>query len=223
MEKALFYKEWIKTRRIFWLALTIGVVLAVYAVMGIRRIEISKGVEHVYMIMLMKDQTFVDVLKYFPLIIGIVVGIIQMYPEMTQKRLKLTLHLPFPQNRLIAIMLATGFGQLLLIFAIQIAVVGIYYSTIVPHELVWRVVLTVMPWYMCGLNAYLFVAAVCLEGTWRMRVILGLVALGMLSLYFKQPVPEAYNGFLPMLTVMVLLTVSLVYRSVSRFKEGRQD
>lgn len=223
MIKAILYKEWIKTRRVFLLLLVLGIILAVYAVLGVRRIEATKGVEHVWMIMLLKDQTFMDVLKYFPLLAGIVAGIAQMVPEMSHKRLKLTLHLPFPQARMFAIMLGMGLAQLLLIFVIQTGVTIGYYSTILPSELMSRVLLTMLPWMLCGLNAYLFVAAVCIEGERKMRVILGLIGIATLALYFKQTVPEAYNGFLPMLTIGTLLCISLVYYSLIRFKEGRQD
>ncbi|MDE6368065.1 MAG: hypothetical protein K2K94_02370, partial [Muribaculaceae bacterium] len=64
----------------------------------------------------MKDISNVDTLTYIPLAIGLAVGIAQMVPEVSQKRLKLTLHLPFPQFRLVAMMLVTGLLELLFIY-----------------------------------------------------------------------------------------------------------
>ena len=119
MTKAIFLKEWLKTRRVFWVSLLVAVLFAVYAIMCIRRVSTSHGVEHVWLIMLMKDQTFIDAIKYVPALIGIALGVAQMAPEMQQKRLKLTLHLPYPQNRLIATMIGTGLGQLTLLVAAQ--------------------------------------------------------------------------------------------------------
>lgn len=220
MNKALFFKEWLKTRRVFVLAIVAGIILAVYAVAGIRRIEMSKGVEHVWMIMLLKDQTFVDVLRYFPLLAGIVLALAQFVPEMIQRRFKLTLHLPCSQSKLVGFMILTGIAELAAIFIIQLLIVGIYYSSIINPPLVWHVILTVLPWMVCGMSAYLFVAAICIESSWRMRIILSLIAVATIAVYFKQNIPEAYNGFLIPLAVCSSLSVLLVFRSVARFKEG---
>lgn len=223
MTKAIFFKELLKTRRVFCVSLLVAIIFAIYAIMCIRRVSTSHGPEHVWLIMLMKDQTFIDAIKYIPLLIGIALGAAQMAPEMQLKRLKLTLHLPFPQNRMVVTMLAAGLAQLLVIFLVQALIIGIYYRCIVTSEMTWHVMLTTVPWYLAGINAYLFTAAICLEGTWKRRIILGLLALGVLGIYFMQPVPEAYNGMLPGATVFTLLLIILSINSVNRFKEGRID
>ena len=87
----------------------------------------------------------------------------------------------------------------------------------------WRVALTTLPWYFAGLTAYLYVTAICLEGTWRMRVILALLAVATLMIFFLQPVPEAYNGMTLLLVIFMILLTILSFGSVIRFKEGRQD
>lgn len=223
MEKALILKEWIKTRLVFFISLTIALALAAYAILMMNRLIELKGVQHLWIIMLQKDNTFVDIIKYIPLAIGIALGIAQMAPEMAQKRLKLTLHLPYPQGRLIALMLATGMVELFIIFLIQAAVIAVYDFTIMPSEMVWRVMLTTMPWYFAGFTAYLFATSICLEGTWIRRIILGLIGIATLMIFFLQPVPEAYNGIVFIMIVAILLFTILSFGSVIRFKEGRQD
>lgn len=89
--------------------------------------------------------------------------------------------------------------------------------------MVWRVMLTTMPWYFAGFTAYLFATAICLEGTWIRRIILGLIGIGTLMVFFLQPVPEAYNGIVLIMVVAILLFTILSFGSVIRFKEGRQD
>lgn len=223
MEKALILKEWIKTRMVFFISLFISLALAAYAILMMNRLIELKGVQHLWIIMLLKDNTFVDIIKYIPLVIGIALGIAQMAPEMAQKRLKLTLHLPYPQGRLIALMLATGMVELFIIFLLQTTVIASYDFTIMPSEMVWRVMLTTMPWYFAGFTAYLFSTAICLEGTWIRRIILGLIGIGTLMVFFLQPVPEAYNGIVFTMIVAILLFTILSFGSVIRFKEGRQD
>ncbi len=223
MEKALILKEWIKTRMVFLVALLLAVAIAGYSILMMNRLIELKGVYHLWLIMLLKDNTFIDIIKYVPLVIGIALGVAQMAPEMSQKRLKLTLHLPYPQNKLVMLMLLTGLVELLVIFVVQALMIAIYDLTILPHELVTRVMLTTLPWYFAGFTSYLFVTAICLEGTWWRRVILALLGIAVLMIYFLQAAPEAYNGMIIIMIIFVIVISILSFGSVVRFKEGRQD
>lgn len=223
MEKAIIFKEWIKTRMVFAISLVLAVSVALYAVLMMNRLIELKGAEHLWLIMLLKDNTFVDIIKYVPLVIGLAVGVAQMAPEMSQKRLKLTLHLPYPQGRLIALMLLSGLCELFVIYFLQAAIIATYDFSILPVELVERVMLTTLPWYFAGFTAYLFVTAICLEGTWRRRIVLSLLAIAVLMMYFLQTALEAYNGMMFIIIIATLLLTVLSFGSIIRFKEGRQD
>ena len=60
-----------------------------------------------------------------------------MAPEMAQKRLKLTLHLPYPSaRRLVGLMLPTGLAELLTIYFVQALIIMVYDFRILPSELV---------------------------------------------------------------------------------------
>lgn len=223
MEKAIIFKEWIKTRMVFAISLVLAVSVAFYAVLMMNRLIELKGAEHLWLIMLLKDNAFVDIIKYVPLVIGLAVGVAQMAPEMSQKRLKLTLHLPYPQGRLIALMLLSGLCELFVIYFLQAAIIATYDFGILPVELVERVMLTMLPWYFAGFTAYLFVTAICLEGTWRRRIVLSLLAIAVLMMYFLQTALEAYNGMMFIIIIATLLLTVLSFGSIIRFKEGRQD
>ncbi len=223
MEKALIFKEWVKTRMVFFICLAFAVCVTLYAVLMMKRLIELKGVEHLWLIMLLKDNTFIDIIKYVPMVVGLAIGVAQMAPEMAQKRLKLTLHLPYPQMKLVGLMLLTGLMELLVIYLVQGVIIAVFDSTVIPSELVSRIMLTTLPWFFAGFTAYLFVTAICLEGTWRRRVIMALLGIAVLMVYFLQPVPEAYNGMLFLLIVVTLLLSLLSFGSIVRFKEGRQD
>ena len=120
-------------------------------------------------------------------------------------------------------MLLTGLAELLTIYFVQALIIMVYDFRILPSELVVRVMLTTLPWYFAGFTAYLFVTAVCLEGTWKRRIVLSLLAIAVLMMYFLQPAPEAYNGMLILIIITVVLLTVLSFGSIIRFKEGRQD
>lgn len=221
--RAIFYKEWIKTRWYLLLATLTMFGFVVYSMLRINRVANLKGIEHVWEVMLSKDVVFVDLLEFIPLLVGILLAVVQFVPEMHRKCLKLTLHLPVAQLRMINQMLLYGLVALLVCFVICGLIMWGYMHTVFPHELYNRVLLTAAPWFVAGIAAYLLVAWVCLEPTWKRRVLYSVVSILLLRLFFLASAPEAYNGFLPMLAIYTLLLTTLSWLSVARFKEGRQD
>ena len=119
-----------------------------------------------------------------------------------------------------------GFSEVLLLgalFAVSLGVLFVAFRAVLAPELVRHILLTAAPWYAAGIAAYLLAAWICLEPTWRRRLLYGAVAACVLRLFFLAPAPEAYDGFLPWLTLCTLCTASWSWWSVVRFKEGRQD
>ena len=199
MNKAIFFKEWIKTRGLFFIALLVSLCFAGYVMMRINRVITFKGADHLWAILLSRDTV------------------------MTQKRLKLTLHLPYPQQRMILLMLLAGVAQISIVFLLQAASLWIYLQQHIACEMVARILLTAAPWYICGYTAYLMTAWICLEPTWKLRIVNLLIAAGIVRIFFLLDKPEAYNSFLPTLIIFTILCASLSIRSVVRFKEGCQD
>ena len=223
MIKAIFYKEWIKMR---WFCLVAALFLAgftAYALLRVQRVITFKGAAHIWEVMLEKEVVFIDILQYLPVLLGILLALVQFIPEMTHKRLKLTLHLPFPQRKMILLMMGVGLAALAVLSAVQAFVLWCYFHTLLAPELVSRILLTSLPWYLAGLALYPLAAWVCLEPTWRRRVADILVAVGVCRLFFLSETPQAYDGMLPWLLALLLCVLFFPLLSVYRFKQGCQD
>ena len=113
--------------------------------------------------------------------------------------------------------------MLMSLFILHYLLLGGYLYTILASELVSRILLTTLPWYMAGLVAYLLTAWLCLEPTWKGRVINAIITAATLRLFFLSDIPEAYN---PMILILLILTVCVVgfpWLSVLRFTAGKQD
>ncbi len=223
MIKAIFYKEWIKMR---WFCLVAALFLAgftAYALLRVQRVITFKGAAHIWGVMLEKEVVFIDILQYLPVLLGVLLALVQFIPEMTHKRLKLTLHLPFPQRKMILLMMGVGLAALAVLSAVQAFVLWCYFHTLLAPELVSRILLTSLPWYLAGLALYPLAAWVCLEPTWRRRVADILVAVGVCRLFFLSETPQAYDGMLPWLLALLLCVLFFPLLSVYRFKQGCQD
>ena len=223
MLKAIFFKEWIKTRWYLLLALLVTLGFSGYGMLRIDRVVTLKGVGHVWEVMLSRDTIFIDLLKYIPLLAGLLLAVVQFVPEMHRKCLKLTLHLPYSQQKMVVAMLFYGLVALLVCFGLNFLLMGVYLNGILAAELQRHILLTAVPWFVAGLAAYFLVAWVCLEPTWKRRVLNLLVSLLLLRIFFLSDTPEAYNSFVPLLVVFTLLTATLSWLSVCRFKIGKQD
>lgn len=223
MIKAIFYKEWIKTRWYWLLSLLLSTGFAGYAMLRVARVYSMKGAEHLWIVMIQRDAIFVDLLQFVPLFVGLAFALVQFVPEMHHKSFKLTLHLPIRATRAVAAMLSFGSVLLIATFALSLMLMWGYLQSVLAPELWQHIILSTLPWYLAGLAAYLLTAWISLEPTWKHRVINGVVALLLLRIYFMSPAPESYNSFLPLLAVVTLSYSLLSMLSLTRFRDGRQD
>ena len=131
---AIFYKEWIKTRWYFLLAVVTTLGFTGYCMLRINRVIEMKGAAHVWEVMMQRDAIFIDMLQYIPLIAGVLMAIVQFVPEMQRKCLKLTLHLPYPELKMTGNMLFSGLVLLLVCFASNFLLMEVYLSGVLAHE-----------------------------------------------------------------------------------------
>lgn len=223
MMKALLYKEWIKMRYFYPLCAAVLLGFTAYALLRIERVVTFRGVSHVWEMLLQKETVFIELLRYLPLVSGVALAAVQFIPEMARKRLKLTLHLPYPQRRTMLLMTGFGLVALTVLFAVQAAALGAYLQPLLAPELVARILLTTGPWYAAGLVLYLLTVWTVIEPTWRRRVANLLIAAGVCRIFFLSEVPQAYDGMLPWLVGFLLCALFFPLVSVYRFRQGCQD
>lgn len=222
MFKSILLKEWAKTGRCF-----LCMVAVVAAVVAWQMIDISKtvdfqGISSLWEDMLEHDSVLISMLQYLPPVAGLVLAVAQYVPEVQQKRLKLTLHLPYPQTRMMLVMYGYGMVLLCLVALCQTMALHIFMRHYLPGVLVSVIIQSTLPWHMAALMAYTWVAAVCLEPTWRMRLAYLCVAAALVGCCYLSPVAGAYNRFVPLLAVWTVLSASVIMTSVGRFKEGKE-
>ena len=184
----MLYKEWIKTR---WYLLAAFAVLggfAGYALVKLHRAAALMGAGHVWEVMVTRNAVFIDQMEYLPLLVGLLLAAVQFVPEMQRKSLKLTLHLPVPALATLTAMVGCGTAALLLLFGLCILLLAAGASPVLPHELVWNILSTALPWCLAGVAAYLFGAWTILEPTWKRR----LVNILMSVLLLRDLLPRAW-------------------------------
>ncbi|MDD4610083.1 MAG: hypothetical protein WCQ82_02890 [Bacteroidaceae bacterium] len=223
MIQALFYKEWIKTRWFLLVALLTIIGVTGYCILRVYRAGELNGMDHLWLVMLTRGVTFVELLQYLPLAIGGLLALVQFVPEMQKSCLKLTLHLPHSALATTYSMLLWGTLFLTLCFCISSGLLYGYLHTVFTTELWQQSLFTTFPWFLAGYMAYFLTSAICLEPTWKRRIGYCMMSLVLLHLFFLNHTAQAYNPLLPFLILLTLLTATFPWLSVLRFKAGCQD
>ena len=158
IEKAIIYKEWIKIRWTYLLVLCVLAGFSIYSVLNLNRVIHLKGAVHIWDVILQRDALFINLLKYVPLIGGLLLALTQFVPEMQQKRLKLTLHLPYPHQQLISRMLLFGSALLILGFLGDLVYLNLSLNQVLAPEMTRHILSAAMPWFLAGIASYYLTA-----------------------------------------------------------------
>ncbi|MDR1680438.1 MAG: hypothetical protein LBS12_01450 [Prevotellaceae bacterium] len=216
----LFFKEWIKSRWALLVTLLAFVGIITYTFIGMSTELRVLGAGTVWESIVMKGIIYFDSLKYLFLLAGVLLAVVQYTPEMINKRLKLTLHLPLPERRIVLSMLLYGLLALAVLFLLVYGAVRIGVGRYYPVEITQWNLAAILPWLWGGIAAYLLTAWITIEPAWKQRLCNGLVALCLLRLFYFDELPGAYAPLLPFLITLIVLSVSFSFYSIIRFKEG---
>lgn len=221
MIKSIIMKEWLKLRIFLVLSLLCSFAIIVFLMLDIRKTLYTENAINTINLMLGKDIIFVNLLQYFPLLVGIVLGVCQWLPEMIQKRLKLTLHLPIPYFQSVGAMGFFGVMYMLILALTNLFIIYTVESIWFPYELVRHTIMTLLTWYLAGMVGYILCSWVIIEPTWKVRIGFFLISFATIALFYLSDQPEVYNHFLPLLCVLTAVCLLFPFYSVYRFKIGK--
>lgn len=223
MNKAIFYKERIKIRRFYPLATAVLAGFTAYALLRIGRMYAFNGRG-----LGLAGRPRPGRRAGRPAQIPARArrrraGIGPFLPEITQNRLKLTLHLPDSRRAMMLGMLGYGLVLLTMLFAVQLLAIGLYLRHLMAPELVppsYRRRYRGMQPVSAG---YLFAAWICIEPTWRQRLFDALIAAGVMRLLFSSDALRVCDTLLPWIAAVVLCALFFPLHSTLRFRRGCQD
>ncbi len=186
MNKAILYKEWLKVRWAYLAMFVVSLLVLVYVWLMIsKQIEFNDA-KALWGVIIFRKYKFFSNIEYIPLLIGLVIGITQYAPETSQSRLKLTLHLPVNENKILMQMLAAGSALITILYLFIAAALTIITSIYFPKEIVNDMLVTILPWILSGFAAYFTCGAAFVEPVWSRRIILVIGAVAFISLlYFE--------------------------------------
>lgn len=221
MYKALYYKEWYKTRRMVILGIILMLATLAYSFINLEQMFRLGGATGTWSNIMLKDMPILpSIVQWMPLAIGVLLALAQFIPEMTDKRLKLTLHLPLGENKIMSALLGYGVITLLALFVASYIILLLICSCYFPSEIMGAMIYKSIPWFGAGIVGYLLVSWVCLEPTWSQRIRSALISLAIISVFFIGAKSGAYIGLNIYLLIVMVAAFLFPFYSISRFKEG---
>ncbi len=220
MFKSVIYKEWIKTRW-FIILLTLIAILAVGNIFLTVQHNMSfKEASNYWYQILFQNSHYFSYLKFVPLIIALALASSQYIPEITDKRIKLTFHLPLRENRILIMMLAYGTASLLISYSLVFLIFLGLSNQFFAAEIVKLAIISVIPWFLAGFAAYFMAGLIILEAIWKYRIAYFIIAAAFLLLFFETGLAGSYEPINLKLTLITLLSsISLLF-SAYRFRKG---
>lgn len=221
MFQQFFYKEWLKTK---WVIILLGMIhigMIIYLMLALRSTLIASGKIETIATMIGRDMLFITPYMYIPLISSVVLALVQWLPEMQQRRIRLTLHLPVSMGLSIGSMLAFSLFALLIMFGIVACLLVVIESIWLPRELIVRALLTLGPWFIAGLMGYSVTSWIILELSWGIRIVWLAIGAPVVYVCLISSQPACYDHFLPWLIVLACTVTCLPFYSVYRLSMGK--
>ena len=220
MLKALVFKEWLKIRWAGLIMLAIFMLLTIKMTLTISYAIRIMGANNYWYEIITKGFLFFNDFLYIPVLTGIVIAAFQFFPEITENRLKLTLHLPMKENAILMYMTFLGAVTVLLITGFAVIVVSVITIIYFPVEVYYGVLLTITPWLFSGLVGYFATCTVFVEPIWLKRIFFIIISLEFIDALLG---PNHFNYFqntLPLFLIISLFFSITILFSGHRFRKG---
>ena len=150
MYKALAYKEWLKIKWVVIAGFVLETALLTYIFTNLRAITEYNSAVTIWSTIIYRSYMYFDIVMYVPILLGFAVAVSQYLPEITDMKLKLTLHLPMEENRVLLFLNIFGITILFLLFLPLSIVLIIGSISVFPSEIVFAMFLTILPWFLAG-------------------------------------------------------------------------
>ncbi len=215
MWKYLIYKEWLKLRWITWGAVALSLATGIYMMLELRHFNNVFSERNTWYSLVYQDDQFYQILNFLPLLIGIGFPLLQFLPEIYQKRLKLTFHLPLVPVHSIFIM--TFFGTALMLasmlvplgFILLTTTFFFHFSVIAPLSL------SLLPIILGSTICYSATVSILLEPSGKIKIYLFIVLFLSALFPFSKTMFEGMNiNLIPILMVAALWHMSLYFTAI---------
>lgn len=218
----ILYKEWIKLRKTTLFLSIVALLIEAYIYFILNKNVHAYGPFETWYISLYWRFSFYDVLKFTPLLFGLITGFAQFIPEKINNRIKLTLHVPLSSRRIITHLLTGGLVQLSIIYILMIILFHIICLNVFD-PLATNIFFThTISWFLAGYSIYFCIAGIIIEPNWIKKIPMLLIAFIFTLILIPDHYVGAKSEFTWFYLILTATTAVLPYHSIYRYKGGHK-
>lgn len=219
---SLLLKEWIKLRRLGWVAPLAVAAALVDAWLSLRGQVAAHGAAQVWNTLVAKRPVMFDGLAVVLPLTGLWLAALQFLPECSGRRLRLLFHLPLPAAWGLRLPVAVGLACVAANLALALAGLALVLGADLrlPAELARPMLETVLPWGLAAMVAYLAGAAALADPAPVRRAALVLAGMAHVTLLTNTQGYGALTSALPWYALMCLPWLLAPEAAALRVKEG---
>lgn len=217
--QSIFYREWHKTRLFVIGSLVITVSVMIYILLSFAHDIRVSGLTTIVRNITVNNLQPLSAFKFVPTILGALLAIGQFIPEVTDGKLKLTLHLPFNEHYIMATLLAYGSLALFCVLSVGVLlsmIIGKY----IPFSMMNYIVMSVHPWLVSGHITYALVAASIIEPYWARRISLLPIMLTFQFILLLDARPMAQSDSWLFMIFSIVVSFIAPFYNMIRYKNG---
>lgn len=219
----IYYKEWLKTRWFAVFTIILGVGICLYIYLDITSsFKIHGAFDYIIRVMYSNPQAnfYRALLMYYPLVTSFCIGLSQYLPEVIDRKIKLTLHLPLKHNSVLTMMQSFGVLLLTIIYSIVILLFFLIGFKFFPVEVNRAFAISLAPWLLGGYASYFMISMISLEPVFFKQIIFAVVAYFFVKLYYVgYEHGDTVSLILPLLLLMLIAGLTQFY-TINRFIKG---
>jgi hypothetical protein len=221
MIRGIFYKEWLKTKWFVFigLILTFTFLFIWYQTLSSDYAK-QQAVYFVFSIAA-KNRLYQSALKILPPIFALALALFQFVPEIGSYKYRLTILLPFKENKLIALM--TGYGYMVYIGFSLVILTAFYFISahFLPSQLIIASSANIFTWILAGYFTYTWLTAILFEPKWKNRIFLSVIGFTAVALALWKTENSTTVYMNVILSVYALLSYAVPYFTIYRLRKGR--
>ncbi len=218
MFSSVLYKEWLKIRCYWAIALLLNIVVLVYLYIKIRHLFAIEHAEMIWYWAFEIGTLHYGHIKYLSIITGVIIGAAQFIPEMIGHRFRLSLHLPVRPNALVLSSVLIGLFAVAVISVLDALLLYAIIGAFFPPEAADSAMFTALPWLWAGLVAYLGAALAALEPQLSRKLVYLAIAGAFVWLFYQSNDYESYNRAIWKLILTSLLFIPSVILPAYRYR-----
>lgn len=224
MVKSLLYKEWLKVRWSFIGLTLVNLIIVISICVSLYNDFKFYPASQIVGGVVSWGYLFYLDLMYIPLATGLLLAIVQFFPEINSSRLKLTLHLPMKENKSLRIMQWYGLSLLICLFILDSVIISIFALTYFPLDVISMYLIVSLPWFLAGLTGYIFISIIFIEPSWSRRIFYGIIGAGIVSGYYDTFTPMGlgfvFSKSYPHFILITILLTPIILLSGNNYKKG---